>query len=150
SFHSNYLTLEAAKNNPDINSFYKGKNFGTVDSKLKALFKQNNLMDVYKDLESEEDTLTRLEKSFEALKGLGGKENNEKASEIKKQYEQKMIELQSELKNRENYIEPIEMERLRSDYESKFFNLNLNNIISRKQLGEGYDFDEVSLLVQGK
>lgn len=151
AFYSNYLTIDAAKNHSDINTYFKGKNLGSVDSQLKAFYKQNDMMDVYKELEAEGDTLVKLKKTFEVLKDLknGGK-NDENTKELKKQYEQKFAELQQELEKRKDYVEPTEIERLKQEMDSKLFGYNLNSILSRKQYGEGWEVDEVSILVNGK
>lgn len=149
-FHSNYLTVSAAKNNPDIAKYFKGRHLGTVDSHLKAIFKDNDLMDDYNSLEEEKDTLERLKKSFEIVKSKNQSSGgDDKWKEKEKQLKDAIQKLNDEIKQKTEAIEETE-NKTNQKWESKFFGLKLRDRLSTKKLTESYDFDDVSLLTTQK
>lgn len=145
-FHKNYLTISSAKNNTDLDAFYRRKIFGTVESNLKAYFKANQMDDVYKPLEDEEDTIARLKKALDVVKtsnkGTGDKE-------VEKQLKSEISRLNSEIKLKDEGFSAKENE-LNSKWESKFFGLSVNDKLAKKQFSETYEADDIRFLVQQK
>lgn len=146
-FHANYLTKSAAKNNTDIRDFYKGKFLGTVDSKLKSKLKDTEF---FTEIESEADTLEKLEKAIDYLNSQKGSDNNEDVASIRKQLNGKITELQRELESRKDWIEPAKFDESQKNWENKFFNYTLNDSLRGLELTKDLDFDEISILVNSK
>src|SRR3990172_2096886 len=68
---SKFLTQEAAKNNSDINNFFRSKHLSGVDAHLKRLIKDKDLpQEVLDAVDGEKDTLKKINTFTDSLQAI--------------------------------------------------------------------------------
>lgn len=145
------LTINAAKQHPEVNSHFKVKHLKGVDNRLSQEFKAIGLPEeVLLEMNGIADTLGKI--NFIAPKiqehyqtTLGGKKGDEKYIELTGKYN-------TLVKEKQTLAEQLDSEKTRFSKEREDMSINyeVNRNLTGYQFGEAYQTEDVQLLVSKK
>jgi len=157
---SKLMTLDSAKNNPDIAKAFKGQYLGTVNRDVEKFLKDNELPDeVIEQVQAESDSLARLRAAMKVY--AEHKENTYKEQYLKnapdaekfKQREDELSNMVNKLKG-EVALKDNEKANLRKELEQQFeqerVNWSINQQLAGYEFSDSIPKDDARLLINAK
>lgn len=143
NFHKSFFTMEAAKNNGDINSHYRGKHLSGIDNALEQSLKAlelpeetlGEIADTKATLDKVKLAISKINEHKNALleEASKGKKKDDKSDEKIKELTDKIAELQTQLtKTQDDYESKLQQQA--TGFEAERLGSRVNDLISNYKL----------------
>jgi len=155
-FHKNWLTEDAAKNNPSLMGHFKGKYLSSSDLKIKNVLKAAGFTEEqFTEFKSsvDNDSLKLIDLAFDKIKSI---KSDEKPAKDDKALEKLTLEsgkaiddLQLKLENSNKVMsEAVATKDL--EWRRKFVNVKMDSILGSKQFSDGIGREDALYLIKRK
>ena len=147
---SNLITVDSARNNPDVAKHFKGQYLGTVNRELEKFLKDTGIDEQrVNELNSETDTLKRLRAGMNVYAEHLKNTPDKKVSEKEKELAEKLNQLQARLGETENTWQQ-KLSQKEQEFENERVKYAVDSQLSTFSFSEAYPIEDVKLLVNSK